>query len=196
MSIDTRGIPRGHPRVAVRGAPRWRVGLDRGDGTTVRLVVSGPNGPCGDLLGQGRRGPRLPASMGVDCARASSASMVVGHAEWTRRLEAIWEGLVDSGSSTGRWDYRAIEAKLHRRWQSHRWFEEWARIVRPNTRRESRGYALPWQWIHCGYGHIDTSPAWDGQRPKAAQRAYYRPFAASLTDEQQFELGYALTKEA
>lgn len=51
-------------------------------------------------------------------------------------------------------------------------------------------------WIHCGYGHIDTSPAWDGQRPEAAQRAYYRHFAASLTDEQQFELGYALTKRA
>lgn len=142
MSIDTRGIPQVIPASLFA---EHLTGASASTEATVRLFASlslarMPHAvtswaKAAEVLG-------LPASMGVDCARACSASMVVGHAEWTRRLEAIWEGLVDSGSSTGRWDYRAIEAKLHRRWQSHRWFEEWARAVRPNTRRESRGYAL------------------------------------------------------
>ena len=70
------------------------------------------------------------------------------------------------------------------------------RAVRPNTRWGSRGYALTWQWIHRGHAHIDTSPAWEGQRPNAAQRAHYRQFAATLDDAQQRELGYAFTKRA
>lgn len=44
-------------------------------------------------------------------------------------------------------------------------------------------------------GSIDTSPAWKGQRPNAAQRARYRQFADSLSDELE-ELRRAIAKRA
>jgi|GEM_PF-4426174 len=100
--------------------------------------------------------------------------MLVNNEEWSTRLARVWKGLADPYSTTGRWNYRAIEAKIHRRWQSHRWFEEWVR-VRPNTRRESRGYALTWQWTCRAHGHIDTSPAWNGQRPNGRTTASSLP---------------------
>ncbi len=196
MTIDTRGIPQVIP------APLFEehlTGASASPEATVRLFASlslARLAPAVTSWAKAAETLGLPASMGINCANACSASMIVDPADWTQRLEATWEGLADPYSSTGRWNYRAIEAKLHRRWQSHRWFEEWVRAVRPNTRWGSRGYALTWQWIHRGHAHIDTSPAWEGQRPNAAQRAHYRQFAATLDDAQQRELGYAFTKRA
>ncbi|WP_431843208.1 TniQ family protein [Calidifontibacter indicus] len=196
MDIDTRGIPQVIP---ARLYQEHLGGTSASAEATVRQFASlslarltrdvTSWGQAAEVLG-------MPTRMGVNCARACSATMLVDNEHWSTRLEQVWEGLADHYAISGRWNYRLIETKLHRRWQSHRWFEEWVRAVRPNTRRESRGYALTWQWIHRAHGHIDTSPAWNGQRPNAAQRARYRQFAASLDDEQQRELSYAFTKRA
>lgn len=77
-------------------------------------------------------------------------------------------------------------------------------IERDQLRRESgavtrslhktRGDSF--QWIHVAHGHLDTSPAWEGQRPTAAQRAYYRRFEGSLDEGQRRELRSAFYKRA
>lgn len=165
--------------------------VERGDGAAVRLSVSGSHGTRSDLVGEGGRGARDAREHGVNCARACSSNMLVDTAEWTRRLEAVWEWLEEPHSSTGRWNYRAIEAKVARRWISRCWFDEWVQAVRPITRPESRGYALTWQWVHRAHGHIDTSPAWHHTKPTAKRRALYRQFERSLNEQEQFELAYA-----
>jgi hypothetical protein len=131
----------------------------------------------------------MPGPMGVRCARACSAAMLVGAEEWKSR---IWR----AGEETERRDYRATEAKIHHRLGMTRWFNEWARRNRPNARYGDHDLALTWQWVHVAHGHLDLSPVWRGNRPTAADRAPYRQFAVSLDDHQQFELAYALHKRA
>jgi len=131
----------------------------------------------------------MPGPMGVRCARACSATMLVGADEWSSR---IWR----AGEETDRRAYRDAEAKVARRLNSWRWFEEWRRHCRPSTRDSSQPYAITWQWIHLAHAHLDLSPAWRGTKPTATERAHYRQFADSLDDRQQSELGYALRKRA
>ena len=131
----------------------------------------------------------MPGQMGVRCARACSATMLVSAEEWTSR---IWR----AGEETERRDYRATEAKVTRRLHSWRWFEEWRRHARPSTRDASQRYALTWQWVHVAHAHLDLSPAWRGKKPTAKDRAHYRQFADSLDERQRFELAYALHKRA
>jgi len=116
----------------------------------------------------------MPGPMGVRCARACSATMLVSAEEWKSR---IWR----AGEETDRRDYRATEAEVDRRLNSWRWFEEWRRHCRPATRDSSQPYAITWQWINVAHAHLDLSPAWRGRRPTAKDRAHYRQFAESLT---------------
>ena len=131
----------------------------------------------------------MPGSMGVRCARACSATMLVSADEWQARIVRALE-------DTRRRDYRATEAKVERRLNSWRWFEEWRRHCRPTTRDSSHPYAITWQWVHVAHAHQDLSPPWRGKTPTAANRAQYRKFADSLDARQQFELAYALHKRA
>ncbi len=131
----------------------------------------------------------VPGPMGVRCARACSATMLVTADEWEARIRRVVE-------ETPHEDYRALEAKMPQRLGMRRWFEEWVRDVRPNTRRQSRSYALTWQWIHVAHGHLDLSPAWRGRKPTAKDRARYRQFEKSLDGGQQLGLALALHKRA
>ncbi|MEI2650124.1 MAG: hypothetical protein V9G15_14195 [Dermatophilaceae bacterium] len=69
----------------------------------------------------------IPGPMGVRCARACSATMLVTADEWKAR---IWR----AGEESPRRDYRATEAKIRHRLGMSRWFDEWARRNRPGTR--------------------------------------------------------------
>ena len=131
----------------------------------------------------------MPGPMGVRCARACSATMLVSAEEWKSR---IWR----AGEETERRDYRATEAKIHHRLGMTRWFNEWARRNRPDARYGDHDLALTWQWVHVAHAHLDLSPAWRGRKPTANDRAHYRQFADSLDEDQQFELAYALHKRA
>ena len=100
----------------------------------------------------------MPGPMGVRCARACSATMLVSADEWKSR---IWR----AGKETERRDYRATEAKIqHRLHLTSRWFQEWARQYRPGTRHTSVTHGLTWQWVHVAHAHLDLSPAWRGKR--------------------------------
>ncbi|HOA89904.1 MAG TPA: TniQ family protein [Propioniciclava tarda] len=131
----------------------------------------------------------MPGPMGVRCARACSATMLVSAEEWKSR---IWR----AGEETERRDYRATEAKIHHRLGMTRWFDEWARRNRPGARYGDHDLALTWQWVHVAHAHLDLSPVWRGEKPTAKDRARYRQFEASLDDRQQSELAYALHKRA
>lgn len=131
----------------------------------------------------------MPGPMGVRCARACSASMLIGAEEWKSR---IWR----AGEETERRDYRATEAKIHHRLGMTRWFNVWARRNRPDARYGDHDLALTWQWVQVAHAHLDLSPVWRGKRPTAKDRARYRQFQASLDGRQQFELTYALHKRA
>jgi len=131
----------------------------------------------------------MPGPMGVRCARACSATMLISADEWKSK---IWR----AGEETDRRDYRATEAEVARRLNSWRWFEEWRRHCRPTTRDSSQPYAITWQWVHVAHANLDLSPVWRRRRPTAKDRACYRRFADSLDDHQQFELAYALHKRA
>jgi len=131
----------------------------------------------------------MPAPMGVRCARACSASMLIPAGEWEDR---IWAAIHE----VRRRDYRATEAKFEHRRLMSRWFQEWARQYRPGTHYTSVTYGLTWQWVHVAHAHLDLSPAWGGITPTAKDRAMYRKFDSSLNEEQQFELAYALHKRA
>ncbi len=131
----------------------------------------------------------MPGPMGVRCARACSATMLVSADEWKSR---IWR----AGEETERRDYRATEAKIHHRLGRTRWFNEWARRNRPNARYGDHDLALTWQWVHVAHAHLDLSPAWRGKQPTAKDRHHYSRFADSLDECQQFELSYALHKRA
>jgi len=131
----------------------------------------------------------MPGPMGVRCARACSATMLVSADEWKSR---IWR----AGEETERRDYRATEAKVHHRLGMTRWFDEWARRNRPDARYGDHDLALTWQWVHVAHAHLDLSPVWRGRRPTARDRARYRQFADSLDERQQLELASALHKRA
>lgn len=131
----------------------------------------------------------MPGPMGVRCARACSATMLVTADEWQAR---IWR----AGEESPRRDYRATEAKIRHRLGMSRWFDEWARRYRPGTRHSSHDLGLTWQWVHVAHAHLDLSPAWPGRKPTAADRARYRQFEASLDDKQQRGLAFALHKRA
>ncbi len=131
----------------------------------------------------------MPGPMGVHCARACSATMLVTADEWKSR---IWR----AGEETERRDYRATEAKIHHRLGMTRWFNEWARRNRPDAQFGDHDLALTWQWVHVAHAHLDLSPAWRGKRPTAKDRARYRRFADSLDDRKRSDLGYVLHKRA
>jgi len=127
----------------------------------------------------------MPGPMGVRCARACSATMLVSAEEWKSR---IWR----AGEETERRDYRATEAKIRHRLGMTRWFNEWARRNRPGARDGDHDLALTWQWVHVAHAHLDLSPVWRGKKPAAKDRACYRQFEASLKKHQQVELCIAL----
>ncbi len=131
----------------------------------------------------------MPGPMGVRCARACSATMLISADEWKSK---IWR----AGEETERRDYRATEATIHHRLGLTRWFNEWARRNRPDARYGDHDLALTWQWVNAAHAHLDLSPAWRGKRPTAIGRARYRRFADSLTQRPQVELAYALHKRA
>lgn len=131
----------------------------------------------------------MPPAMGVRAARASSARMLVEDDEWASRLQRV---ILD----VPRVDYRALEQRVRHRTHMWRWFDEWARRCRPGSQAEARTYALIWQWGHIAHGHPDLAPAWRGFRPLAKDRALYRQFETSLSDDQRSELRYALYKRA
>jgi hypothetical protein len=131
----------------------------------------------------------IPGPMGVRCARACSATMLITADEWKAR---IWRAAEESLRS----DYRATEAKIRHRRGMSRWFDEWARRIRPGTRHGAHGLGLTWQWVHVAHAHLDLSPAWRGIKPTTKDRARYRTFEHSLDDKQQLELALALHKRA
>jgi hypothetical protein len=98
--------------------------------------------------------------MGVRCARACSATMLVTADEWEAR---IWRAIEE----TPREDYRATEAKIRHRLHMTRWFDEWARHYRPGTHYSSWTHGLTWQWVHVAHAHLDLSPTWRGKKPTA-----------------------------
>ena len=194
--VDTRGIPQVIP------APLYVEHLadaSSASETTVRLFASlclartHPDvtswAKAAEILG-------MPAAMGVTCARTCSATLLVDNTQWARRLDAVWDGLRDERSPTGRWNYRNYEAEIAHRRPLYRWFDQWVKECRPATRPESRGHALTWQWVHLAHGHPHTSPAWRGRRHNAAERANYRKFETSLDEEQQRGLRSAFHKRA
>ena len=126
----------------------------------------------------------MPGPMGVLCARACSATMLVTADEWKAR---IWR----AGEESPRRDYRALETKLRHRLGMSRWFDEWARRYRPGTRQSSYDLAVTWQWVHVAHAHLELSPAWHGTKPPAKDRARYRKFEHSLNEQQQSELATA-----
>ncbi len=131
----------------------------------------------------------IPGPMGVRCARACSATMLVTADEWKAR---IWR----AGEESPRRDYRASEAKIRHRLGMSRWFDEWARRYRPGTRHGAYDLGLTWQWVNFAHAHLDLSPAWRGRKPTAKDRARYRKFEHSLDDRQQLALAHALHKRA
>lgn len=131
----------------------------------------------------------LPAAMGVAAARTCSGRMAVERDSWTARL-------ADVARELPRRDFRTLEERVRHRTYMSRWYDEWARRNRPGSRPESRTYALVWLWTHVAHAHVDTAPAWLDRRPTAKQRALYRQFEASLRDDQQQALTYALSKRA
>ena len=196
MLVDTRGIPQ------VIHADLYTAhlaGASSSSAATARLFASlclarmHPDvtswAKAAEILG-------MPAAMGVTCARTCSATLLVDHTDWARRLDAVWDGLRDERSPTGRWNYRNHEAKIAHRRLRYRWFAEWAKDCRPGTRPESRGHALTWQWVHLAHGHLHTSPSWGGRRPNAVERAHYRKFETSLDEQQQVGLASALNRRA
>ena len=196
MLVDTRGIP----QVIHAGLYTAHLaGASSSSAATVRLIASlclARMHPDVTSWAKAAEALGMPAAMGVTCARACSATLLVDNTDWTRWLEAVWHGLRDDRSPTGRWNYRNYEAKIAHRRLLYRWFDEWVKECRPATRPESRGHALTWQWVHLAHGHLHTSPSWRGRRPNATERAHYRKFETSLDEQQQQALRSALHRRA
>lgn len=129
----------------------------------------------------------MPGPMGVRCARACSAAMLVAVDEWEVR---IWRAIEE----TPRENYRALEARIRHRLGMSRWFDEWAGRNRPGTRPGANDLGLTWHWVHVAHAHLDLSPVWRGKKPPAKDRARYRQFEGSLDDKQRLELAYAFHK--
>jgi hypothetical protein len=131
----------------------------------------------------------MPGPIGVRCARACSATMLVAADEWEARTRRAIE-------EAPRENYRALEAKIRHSLGMSRWYDEWARRYRPGTRHVSYDLGLSWLWVHVAHGHLDLSPAWRGREPSSKDRAPYRKFESSLNQEQQVELANAVYKRA
>ena len=186
--VDTRGIPQVIP--GPLSAAHLADASSAGE-ATVRLFASlclARMHPDVTSWAKAAEALGMPAAMGVTCARTCSATLLVDNSEWARRLVAVWDGLRDDRSPTGRWNYRNYEAKIAHRRLLYRWFDEWVKECRPATRPESHGHALTWQWVHLAHGHLHTSPAWRRKKPTAKDRARFRQFAESLEEHQQFAL--------
>ena len=123
----------------------------------------------------------IPGPMGVRCARACSATMLITADEWKAR---IWR----AGEESPRRDYRATEAKIRHRLGMSRWYDEWARHYRPGTHFGTYDLGLTWQWVHVAHAHLDLSPPWRGRKPTAKDRARYRQFEGSLDVQQELDL--------
>ena len=86
MTIDTRGIPQVIP------APLFEehlTGASASPEATVRLFASlslARLAPAVTSWAKAAETLGLPASMGINCANACSASMIVDPADWTQRL--------------------------------------------------------------------------------------------------------------
>ncbi len=83
--------------------------------------------------------------------------------------------------------YRQREAVVRQLAIRSRWYTTWARAHRPGSHASSRTYAVTWLWTTYAAGSILTSPGWPIP-PDAAQRAYYRRFAARLDPDAQAAL--------
>jgi hypothetical protein len=131
----------------------------------------------------------MPGPMGVRCARACSATMLVTADEWEAR---IWRAIQD----VERDDYRATEAKIRHRLGMSRWFDEWARNCRPGQPPQQLDLALTWQWVHVAHAHLDLCTRLAREAPTATGARPLPPVRSSLDDKQQLELAYALHKRA
>ncbi len=131
----------------------------------------------------------LPATIGTNTARACSARLTVPTDEFTRRLALAAEELP-------RLDYQALEATITRRVHMSRWFAEWVRIWRPETRDSDRLHAITWLWIHAAHAHPDTAPTWDRFEDPRTAKTQYRGFESSLTGADERSLTSALHKRA
>lgn len=188
MDVDTRGVPQVIPSNLYE---EHLGGASSSSEATVRLFASlclARMAPMNTSWAKAAETLGLPARVGVNCARACSATMLIDNTAWSGRLEAVWDGLYDDSLPTGRLDYRSYESRIAN--LSHRscWFDGWVSACRPATRPESRLYAVTWLWIHLVHGHLDSSPSWFGHRPDAALRARYRRFESVLDGHQQNRL--------
>jgi hypothetical protein len=109
----------------------------------------------------------MPGPMGVRCARACSATMLVTADEWKSR---IWRAIEE----TERRDYRATEAKIRAPARHDPLVQRMGPPQPPGTRYGDHDLALTWQWVHVAHAHLDLSPAWRGKKPTAKDRARYR----------------------
>jgi hypothetical protein len=132
----------------------------------------------------------MPGPMGVRCARACSASMLVTADEWKAR---IWR----AGEESPRRDYRATEAKIRHRLGMSRWFDEWARQLPP---RHPAQLLQPRPDLAMG-SRCPRPPrpltrlAGQGSPPPRTAPATASS-KSSLDDKQQRALAYALHKRA
>lgn len=175
MNIDTRGIPQVIP---AKLYDQHLADASSASEATVRLFASlslARLHPDVTSWAAAAEALAMPGPMGVRCARACSATMLVTADEWKDR---IWR----AGEESPRRDYRALEAKIRHHLGMSRWFEEWARSYRPRTRHALYDLGLTWQWVHVAHAHLDLSPAWRGRRPTAKDRASYRQFEHSIND--------------
>jgi hypothetical protein len=124
----------------------------------------------------------MPGPMGVRCARACSATMLVTADEWKAR---IWR----AGEESPRRDYRATEAKIRHRLGMSRWFDEWARRYRPGTRHGSYDLGLTWQWVTWPTPTSTSHPPGGAgsRRPRTAPAT--ASSSHSLDDKQQLAGG-------
>jgi hypothetical protein len=127
----------------------------------------------------------MTGPMGVRCARACSATMLVTAGEWKAR---VWRAIEETPPE----NYRALEAKIRHRLGRSRWFNEWARRYRPGTRHGAYDLGLTWQWVHVAHAHLDLSPVWRGRTPTPKDRTRYRQFEDSLNDQQQRGLAHSM----
>lgn len=189
VRLDTREIPQVIPQQLFR---EHLVGVFDSGELTVRLFASlclARMDPGVTSWAAAAQVLDLPSGLGVRTARACSASMLIDKDDWTGRLYRVTVDLP-------RVDYRALEATVRHHSQLSRWFDQWRRDCRPNTRDASKTYALIWLWVHIAHGHLNTAASWKGQSPTARQRAGYRQFEASLEPRQRIRLADALDQRA
>ena len=95
MDVDTRGVPQVIPANLYE---EHLAGASSSSEATVRLFASlclARMAPMVTSWAKAAETLGLPTDMGVNCARACSATMLIDNTQWTSRLEAVWEGLRD-----------------------------------------------------------------------------------------------------